>query len=135
MNLSHNEVRKVSFFAVTALGVDFSDHTLLNNTYVEAAEEMLNVLISRFQNVLLYSQWLFNWSELKKKQDKLLKILHGMADMVSSLLRTNMTAILRTLLHTNFNYFRSFKQEKHKWKEILHLILSQIKIWVSLFLL
>lgn len=70
---------------MTALGVDFTDHTLLNSKYVNATEEMFNVLVERFQNLLMHNHWLYSWTRLKRKQDKLLKILHSMADVVSSL--------------------------------------------------
>ncbi|XP_026323157.1 uncharacterized protein LOC113232603 [Hyposmocoma kahamanoa] len=75
----HNALETI---CLTALGVDFTDHTLLNSKYVNATEEMFNVLVERFQNLLMHNHWLYSWTRLKRKQDKLLKILHSMADVV-----------------------------------------------------
>ncbi|XP_049880698.1 cytochrome P450 4V2-like [Pectinophora gossypiella] len=75
----HNALETI---CLTALGVDFTDHTLLNREYVQATEEMFNVLVERFQNILMHNHWMYSWTGLKKKQDRLLKILHNMAHTV-----------------------------------------------------
>ncbi|CAG9794826.1 unnamed protein product, partial [Diatraea saccharalis] len=69
-------------FLVTALGVDFGDHTLLNSKYVQATEEILYTMVDRFQKFWLHSSSTFKWSEVKRTQDRCLKILHNMSNTV-----------------------------------------------------
>ncbi|XP_069363020.1 cytochrome P450 4V2-like isoform X2 [Maniola hyperantus] len=67
---------------LTVMKVDFSDESLLNCEYVHAAEDMFKYLIERIQKPWLYSDVVFNWSFLKRKQDECLKILHNMSNTV-----------------------------------------------------
>ncbi|XP_045780390.1 cytochrome P450 4V2-like [Maniola jurtina] len=67
---------------LTVMKVDFSDESLLNSEYVHAAEDMFKCLIERIQKPWLYSDAVFNWSFLKRKQDECLKILHNMSNTV-----------------------------------------------------
>ncbi|KAI5645671.1 cytochrome p450 domain-containing protein [Phthorimaea operculella] len=83
----HNALETI---CLTALGVDFTDHTLLNREYVAATEEMFNVLVERFQNILMHNHWMYSWTRLKKKQDRLLEILHNMAYVVLQRRRSEM---------------------------------------------
>lgn len=69
-------------FSVTALGVDFTDKRYLNSEYVNAAEQMFNILVDRFQRFWLHSHLIYSWSALRKKQDQCLKILHNMSSTV-----------------------------------------------------
>ncbi|KPJ03616.1 Cytochrome P450 4C1 [Papilio xuthus] len=76
---------------LTALGVDFCENSVLNSQYEHAAEQMFNVLVERFQKVWLHSDFLYNWSSLKKKQERCLEILHNMSNTV---LRTRKASYL-----------------------------------------
>ncbi|CAH2236848.1 jg12309 [Pararge aegeria aegeria] len=67
---------------ITALGVDFTDKNVLNSEYVNAAEQMFNILVDRFQKFWWHSHFLYSWSSLRKKQDQCLKILHNMSNTV-----------------------------------------------------
>lgn len=74
---------------VTALGVDFTDKSVLNSKYVMAAEQMFNVLVDRFQKFWLHNHFIYSWSALRKKQDEYLKILHNMSNTVSAFILNN----------------------------------------------
>ncbi|XP_045780382.1 cytochrome P450 4C1-like [Maniola jurtina] len=72
----HNALETI---CLTALGVDFTDKSMLNSEYVNAAEQMFNILVDRFQKFWLHSHFIYSWSALRKKQDQCLKILHNMS--------------------------------------------------------
>ncbi|CAH2097054.1 unnamed protein product [Euphydryas editha] len=72
----HNALETI---CLTALGVDFTDKSVLNSEYVMAAEQMFNVLVDRFQKFWLHNHFIYSWSALRKKQDEYLKILHNMS--------------------------------------------------------
>ncbi|KPJ08955.1 Cytochrome P450 4C1 [Papilio machaon] len=76
---------------LTALGVEFSENSVLNSQYEHAVEQMFNVLVERFQKFWLHNDFLYNWSNLKKKQEICLKILHNMSNTV---LKTRKAAYL-----------------------------------------
>ncbi|XP_013165752.1 PREDICTED: cytochrome P450 4C1-like [Papilio xuthus] len=67
---------------LTALGVDFCENSVLNSQYEHAAEQMLTVLVERFQKFWLSSDFIYNWSSLKKKQERCLDILHSMSNTI-----------------------------------------------------
>ncbi|XP_052752817.1 cytochrome P450 4C1-like [Galleria mellonella] len=75
----HNALETI---CLTALGVDFTDHNLLNSQYVVAAEQIFNTMVDRFQKFWLHSSITFRFSGVKKKQDECLKILHNMSNTV-----------------------------------------------------
>ncbi|XP_013185000.2 cytochrome P450 4C1 [Amyelois transitella] len=75
----HNALETI---CLTALGVDFGDHTLLNNQYVVAAEEIFKTLVDRFQQFWLHSPQIFKFSAVKRTQDRCLKIVHNMSNTV-----------------------------------------------------
>ncbi|XP_063834694.1 cytochrome P450 4C1-like [Ostrinia nubilalis] len=72
----HNALETI---CLTALGVDFTDHTILNSQYVTATEQIFNTMVDRFQKFWLHSKHTFRWSNVKRKQDACLKILHNMS--------------------------------------------------------
>ncbi|CAH1641658.1 unnamed protein product, partial [Spodoptera littoralis] len=80
----HNALETI---CLTALGVDFTDSNL-NSQYVEATEVILNTIVERFMKFWWHSPYTFAWSNVKKKQDECLKILHNMSNMVRNLIKT-----------------------------------------------
>ncbi|KAJ8709493.1 hypothetical protein PYW08_009497 [Mythimna loreyi] len=74
----HNALETI---CMTALGVDFTD-TNLNSKYVQALEQVFKTLYERLFKVWLHSRKTFAWSNLKKKQDAYLSILHNMSNTV-----------------------------------------------------
>ncbi|PZC73210.1 hypothetical protein B5X24_HaOG200052 [Helicoverpa armigera] len=74
----HNALETI---CLTALGVDFTDSNL-NSEYVEAAELIFYTMVERFTKFWWHSPYTFAWSNVKKKQDACLKILHNMSNTV-----------------------------------------------------
>ncbi|XP_052744862.1 cytochrome P450 4V2-like, partial [Bicyclus anynana] len=66
----------------TVFGVDLSDDKVLSDKYSHATEEIFEVIGERIQKFWLFSDFLFRYSSLKKKQDRNLKILHNMSNTV-----------------------------------------------------
>ncbi|XP_063834567.1 cytochrome P450 4C1-like [Ostrinia nubilalis] len=95
----------------TAFGVDFTDSTILNSQFVTAVEQMLNLIVDRFQKFWLHSEHTFKWSNVKKKQDACLKILHNMSDTVLKRRKTefdnNNTLPERTTGNTSDKKFKA----------------------------
>ncbi|XP_045780376.1 cytochrome P450 4V2-like isoform X3 [Maniola jurtina] len=98
---------------LTVMEVDFSDGGLLNSEYVHATKNMLNSMVERLVNPWLYSDAVFNWSSLKRKQDEYVKILHNMSNTV---LKKRKAEYLNNKLHKGTEYttkgpkFRSFME-------------------------
>ncbi|XP_045539866.1 cytochrome P450 4C1-like [Papilio machaon] len=67
---------------LTALGVEFCENSVLNSQYEHAVEQILNMLMERLQKFWLHSDFIYNWSNLKKKQERCLVILHNMSNTV-----------------------------------------------------
>ncbi|CAH0721105.1 unnamed protein product, partial [Brenthis ino] len=64
----HNALETI---CLTALGVDFTDKTILNSQYVNAVEQMFNVLVDRFQKLWLHNHFIYSFK--KEKADYLNK--------------------------------------------------------------
>ncbi|XP_037295816.1 cytochrome P450 4C1-like [Manduca sexta] len=107
----HNALETI---CLTALGVDFSDHTILNSEYVEAAEEIFKALVERFQKFWLHSSLIFQYSDLKKKQDGWLKTVHNMSD----------TVLKRRKSEMNGNILKEEKSPDKKFKAFMDLLLE-----------
>ncbi|XP_028162207.1 cytochrome P450 4C1-like [Ostrinia furnacalis] len=110
----HWEYTKLNTLETTclsALGVDFTDDTILNSQYVTAAEEMFGTIVDRFRKFWLHSDYTFRWSNLKKKQDACLKILHNMSNTVLKIRKTefnsNNTLSDRTTGNTSGKKFKA----------------------------
>ncbi|XP_052744944.1 cytochrome P450 4V2 [Bicyclus anynana] len=63
-----------------ALGMDFRDKKELFGEYASATEELFNIFSKRFQTIWLHSDFMYNRSKLKKRQDELLPIVHNMSN-------------------------------------------------------
>ncbi|XP_045780381.1 cytochrome P450 4C1-like [Maniola jurtina] len=66
------------------LGVDFTNNRHVLSEYINAIEDIMDVFMKRFQRVWLHSDFIYNWTELKRKQDEYLKIMHNMPDTIVS---------------------------------------------------
>ncbi|XP_028162205.1 cytochrome P450 4C1-like [Ostrinia furnacalis] len=97
---------------LTAMGVDFTDHTILNSQYVTAVDEILKIIAVRFRKFWLHSDYTFRWSNVRKKQDACLKILHNMSDTVIKRRKTefdnNNILPERTTGNTSGKKFKAF---------------------------
>ncbi|CAG5014180.1 unnamed protein product [Parnassius apollo] len=67
---------------LTTMGVDVRQDSVLNSQYEEAIENILSILIERFQKFWLHNDFIYSWSTLKKKEDQCLRILHNMSNTV-----------------------------------------------------
>ncbi|XP_069363041.1 cytochrome P450 4V2-like [Maniola hyperantus] len=67
---------------LTVLGEEFGDKSVVNTTYAGAMDQMLDILIRRFQKPWFHCDFMYRWSALKRKQDGCLKILHDASNTV-----------------------------------------------------
>ncbi|CAD0205609.1 unnamed protein product [Chrysodeixis includens] len=74
----HNALETI---CLTALGVDFTDSNL-NTQYVEATEKIFTTIVERFMKFWWHSPYTFALSDVKRRQDACLKILHNMSNTV-----------------------------------------------------
>ncbi|CAH2217755.1 jg27078 [Pararge aegeria aegeria] len=63
---------------LTVMGVDIKDDQKLYSEYINAVAEINSIMMERIQKFWLHSDFIYNWSALKRKQDACLKILHNM---------------------------------------------------------
>ncbi|XP_022827263.1 cytochrome P450 4d8-like [Spodoptera litura] len=61
----------------TSLGLTDEDQKIIDTDYAAAIDSIFALYCDRFQKVWLHLNFIFNWSEIKRKQDRLLKILHN----------------------------------------------------------
>ncbi|XP_045780271.1 uncharacterized protein LOC123877512 [Maniola jurtina] len=67
---------------LTVLGEEFSDKSVVNSTYVGAMDQMLDILVQRFQKPWFHCDFMYRWSSLKRKEDGCLKILQDASNAV-----------------------------------------------------
>ncbi|CAH1641557.1 unnamed protein product [Spodoptera littoralis] len=61
----------------TSLGLTDEDQKIIDTDYAAAIDSIFALYCDRFQKVWLHLNFIFKWSEIKRKQDRLLKILHN----------------------------------------------------------
>ncbi|KAG5667090.1 hypothetical protein PVAND_015089 [Polypedilum vanderplanki] len=66
----------------TAMGIEIHAQANSNSDYVRAVKEMSNLAMARSVNFFLRNKIIYKFSSMKRRQDKLLKILHGFTDDV-----------------------------------------------------
>ncbi|KAJ8715385.1 hypothetical protein PYW07_009867 [Mythimna separata] len=77
-------LRVIAFqtFSRTAFGIDDDGVQDFAREYMRSSDQVMNMVIHRFQNVWLHSDLIFKLSGLKKKEERLLKHLDDMANQV-----------------------------------------------------
>ncbi|CAD0205623.1 unnamed protein product [Chrysodeixis includens] len=75
---------------LTSLGVDLTDSNL-STQYLEAVEILFSTLIERFAKFWWHSPYTFAFSNLKRKQDGVIKILHNMSNTVIQRRKSELT--------------------------------------------
>ncbi|CAH0697231.1 unnamed protein product [Spodoptera exigua] len=77
-------LRIISFqtFSRTAFGIADDSVKEFAEKYMESSDQVMNMVVYRFQNFLLHSDLIFRLTGLKKKQDHLIKKLDDMANQV-----------------------------------------------------
>ncbi|KAF9819293.1 hypothetical protein SFRURICE_000284 [Spodoptera frugiperda] len=75
-------LRVISFqtFSRTAFGIADESVKEFAKKYMESSDQVMNLVVYRFQNFLLHSDLIFRLTGLKKKQDHLIKRLDDMAN-------------------------------------------------------
>ena len=71
-------------FSVTAFGITADEDKDFNKLYMAAVDQILNIIALRFSNFWLQSDLIYSFTELKKKQDEVVKVLNAMSTAVSN---------------------------------------------------
>lgn len=81
----HNEIgHNILHITGTAFGIDLEKHRTLIANYVEVLDEIQDILLERFRKPWLHSEFVYNWTTLKSKETKVLKVLNDLTDTVSN---------------------------------------------------
>uniref|UniRef100_A0A2A4J141 Cytochrome P450 n=1 Tax=Heliothis virescens TaxID=7102 RepID=A0A2A4J141_HELVI len=77
-------LRLIAFqtFSRTAFGIGDESVKEFARKYMESSDQLMNMVVYRFQNVWLQSNFIFWLTGLKKKEDQLIKTLDDMANQV-----------------------------------------------------
>nr|XP_049704918.1 cytochrome P450 4V2 [Helicoverpa armigera]WRX06003.1 CYP340G1 [Helicoverpa armigera] len=77
-------LRLIAFqtFSRTAFGIGDESVKEFARKYMESSDQLMNMVVYRFQNVWLHSDLIFRLTGLKKKEQKLIKTLDDMANQV-----------------------------------------------------
>ncbi|XP_049880753.1 cytochrome P450 4C1-like [Pectinophora gossypiella] len=62
---------------LTAMGFDDKDDVLQNSTYNTAVNKIHNTFVLRIQSTWMQNEFLYYWTALKKRQDRLIEVLHS----------------------------------------------------------
>ncbi|KAJ2940591.1 hypothetical protein O0L34_g6532 [Tuta absoluta] len=71
----------LEIICLTAMGVD-DDELLVNDRFMHAVDDFLNIITERIASTWMQSDFLYNFTRLKKKQDDLIRILHDMSSKI-----------------------------------------------------
>lgn len=69
---------------VTAFGITADEDKDFNKLYMAAVDQILNIIAMRFSNFWLQSDLIYSFTELRKKQDEVVKVLNAMSTAVSN---------------------------------------------------
>ncbi|XP_049880451.1 cytochrome P450 4C1-like [Pectinophora gossypiella] len=61
----------------TAFGISPDGETSIDQQFNEACHKLLGIIIRRFLNSLLHFDFIYNWTSMKREEDKLIKVLHN----------------------------------------------------------
>lgn len=86
------------YFLETAMGTSINAQTDTDSKYVRAVTELSYLLAGRFMKVWQRSDFLFNLSADRKRQDKVIKVLH---DFTTSIIRSRREELLAGKIDTN----------------------------------
>ncbi|CAH2056502.1 unnamed protein product, partial [Iphiclides podalirius] len=76
------ETRQIALetICMTAMGLDLTDDALIDGKYTRAVNEVMNIFLRRYLAPWLYFDFIYQRSDLKKKQDQIVEILHNVSD-------------------------------------------------------
>lgn len=70
-------------FTVTAFGLEIDGDTVEHmETYMNAFVEIRRVITKRIQTLWMHNDFIYGFTELKKRQDRALSIIRTLTDMV-----------------------------------------------------
>ncbi|CAD0205624.1 unnamed protein product [Chrysodeixis includens] len=87
---AYTRLNALETIGLTSLGIDFTDLNL-STQYLEAVDIVLSTLIERFAKFWWHSPYTFAFSNLKRKQDAVIKILHNMSNTVIQKRKSELT--------------------------------------------
>ncbi|XP_026323035.1 cytochrome P450 4C1-like isoform X2 [Hyposmocoma kahamanoa] len=80
----HLALNGLETICLTSLGMEVNTHEdkRLNKQFFHALEEMFHIIMERVTKVWLYNDRVYSWTRLKKREDKLLEVLHNMSNKI-----------------------------------------------------
>nr|QLI62193.1 cytochrome P450 44 [Streltzoviella insularis] len=112
--LGHNSLETI---CLTAMGVNIGEDSILNNNYVFAIGEILEIFSIRLQNFWMHNHFVYKWTNQKRREERVVKVLHEMSNSV----------LQRRKLELNGNVFSEINRQKtsnNKCKAFLDLLLE-----------
>lgn len=100
----------------------------LMNEYFQAIHEIYIIIITRFLNFFLHYDFIFNWTTLKKKMDKYLKISYVVSKKV------NMFYVFYfSIDYIKVNsYFRKYNKSIVFCSQVVVISLLYVSLWFSI---
>ncbi|KAF9409933.1 hypothetical protein HW555_010824 [Spodoptera exigua] len=83
------------FRDITAFGITADEDKDFNKLYMAAVDQILNIIAMRFSNFWLQSDLIYNFTELRKKQDEVVKVLNAMSTAVIKRKKEQMKSLPR----------------------------------------
>ncbi|KAH9635767.1 hypothetical protein HF086_011300 [Spodoptera exigua] len=80
---------------LTAFGITADEDKDFNKLYMAAVDQILNIIAMRFSNFWLQSDLIYNFTELRKKQDEVVKVLNAMSTAVIKRKKEQMKSLPR----------------------------------------
>ncbi|XP_050554135.1 cytochrome P450 4C1-like [Spodoptera frugiperda] len=80
---------------LTAFGITADEDKDFNKLYMAAVDQILNIIAMRFSNFWLQSDLIYSFTELRKKQDEVVKVLNAMSTAVIKRKKEQMQSLPR----------------------------------------
>lgn len=77
--LKHTALETV---CLTAFGITADEDKEFNKLYMQSVDQILNIIALRFQNFWLQNNFIYSFTDLKKREDKVVKVLNAMSNSV-----------------------------------------------------
>lgn len=91
-------------FTVTALGAKFMENTEVRNKYIHLTETLMKIYISRLKNFFYHYDFTYNFSSLKRKEDKCTDTVRTITNAVS-MFKIKIGSLSCLILHHICNSF------------------------------
>ncbi|XP_075986347.1 putative cytochrome P450 4d21 [Anticarsia gemmatalis] len=67
---------------LTAFGITADEDKDFNKLYMHSVDQILNIIALRFQNVWLQNEFIYSFTDMKKRQEEIVKVLNAMSNSV-----------------------------------------------------